>query len=82
MNNRLQVLVYTEEQIADPQLDLCADCGSDVLKSSKVQRGRATARKRIENWRTPVKPKNPTGAPVDDYRPQVGGGAATEEAES
>jgi hypothetical protein len=76
MNNRVEVLIITEEPIADPRLDLCMECGADVLRSNKVKRGQAKAKQRIENWMPPIVTRNPTGDPPDDYRPQLGDGDA------
>lgn len=71
-NNRLEVIIVTSAPIADPRLDLCADCGEDVINSTKVKRGCTKAMEKIENWMPPVERDNPTGDPVAEYTPQLG----------
>lgn len=76
LNDRVSILVYTAEAIADPQLDLCGQCGDALRSDAKVKKARERAMKRIKNWRAPAVPASPTGAPPDDYEPQLGDGPA------
>lgn len=76
MNDRVSILVYTHEPIADPQLDLCGKCSKELRLNNKVKGAQTKAMERIKNWMPPVEQENPTGDPPDSYKPQLGDGNA------
>lgn len=69
LNNRVQVLIFTTEPIADPQVDLCAICGDDVINSPQVERGQSNAKARIAQMMAPVIPASPE---IDGVHPETG----------
>lgn len=46
MSNRVQILIYTTEPVADPQIDLCLDCAANLKKDAKLKKGVQNARAR------------------------------------
>ncbi|HET7110117.1 MAG TPA: hypothetical protein VFI41_04555 [Gemmatimonadales bacterium] len=72
MSNRVQILIFTTEPIADPQLDLCGKCGENLRKDTKVVRAKEKAMKKIAAWMPAAEPVDATDEPDLDYEPQVG----------
>lgn len=69
MNNRVYVLIFTPEPIADPQLDLCLICAKGVIDDPKVKKANETAKAR---GRQPAqRPVDYTGAPENLIAPQT-----------
>jgi len=66
MNDRAQVILFTDEPIADPQLDLCGDCCKDIWKSTKVKRGQEKAKERIRKSMPEVYTTTPQVEGVDE----------------